>query len=80
MDVEGAIKKELRRKLLFMTFKKNVLVHWDESEAFWKVRVVIWGGKKYKWRQYLDLFIYQDLCLESSQAAAALGLIKFLFG
>lgn len=48
MDVEGAIKKELRRKLLFMTLKKNVLVHWDESEAFWKVRVVIWGGKKYK--------------------------------
>lgn len=50
MDVEGAIKGEMRRKLLFMTLKKNGLVHWDESEAFWKVCVVIWGGKKYKWR------------------------------
>lgn len=57
VDVEGAIKRELRRELLFMTLKKNVLVHWDESEAFWKICVVIWGGKKYKWRQYLALHL-----------------------
>lgn len=57
MNVEGGIKGELRRKLLFMTLNKNVLVHWDESEAFWKVCVVIWDEKKYKWRQYLALHL-----------------------
>lgn len=50
VDVEGAIKGQLRRKSLFMTLKKNVLVHWDESEAFWKLCVVIRDGEMYKWK------------------------------
>lgn len=70
---EGPIKVELRRNLLFLTLRKNVLLHWDESKTFLKVCVIIWGGKRYEWRQSTQPFACLtqtwDLCLGSSHCS-----------